>query len=177
MTIPEILSSRFCSHYWNILELLYDICMEINQKQYEKIAKYLPRQRGNVSISNLQLVNAILYLTENAADAPEGRKLLNFTLAKTRRVAIWSWIAHMRRRDSNSYDWLGMESGSSSQTEPERALGLWSGNIQTKKWDKAFLLENKEIQENIHPLWQVGFDVCQVHFIRNDNWYNSVNTL
>ena len=39
--------------------------MEINQEQYEKIAKYLPRQRGNVSMSNLQLVNAILYVTEN----------------------------------------------------------------------------------------------------------------
>lgn len=39
--------------------------MEITQKQYKKIAKYLPRQRGNVSMSNLQLVNAILYVTEN----------------------------------------------------------------------------------------------------------------
>ena len=39
--------------------------MEINQEQYEKIAKYLPRQRGNVSMTNLQLVNAILYVTEN----------------------------------------------------------------------------------------------------------------
>lgn len=39
--------------------------MELNQEQYEKIAKYLPRQRGNVSMSNLQLVNAILYVTEN----------------------------------------------------------------------------------------------------------------
>ncbi|MPN31833.1 hypothetical protein SDC9_179308 [bioreactor metagenome] len=39
--------------------------MEINEKQYAKIAKYLPRQRGNVSMSNLQLINAILYVTEN----------------------------------------------------------------------------------------------------------------
>lgn len=39
--------------------------MEINQEQYEKIVKYLPRQRGNVSMTNLQLVNAILYVTEN----------------------------------------------------------------------------------------------------------------
>ena len=39
--------------------------MKITQKQYKKIAKYLPRQRGNVSMSNLQLVNAILYVTEN----------------------------------------------------------------------------------------------------------------
>jgi transposase len=39
--------------------------MEITTKQYERIAPYLPRQRGNVSMSNLQLVNAILYITEN----------------------------------------------------------------------------------------------------------------
>ena len=39
--------------------------MQITQEQYEKIAKYLPTQRGNVSMSNLQLINAILYVTEN----------------------------------------------------------------------------------------------------------------
>ena len=39
--------------------------MKLNHEQYEKIAKYLPRQRGNVSMSNLELVNAILYVTEN----------------------------------------------------------------------------------------------------------------
>ena len=39
--------------------------MEITQEQYERIEKYLPRQRGNVSMSNLQLINAILYVTEN----------------------------------------------------------------------------------------------------------------
>ena len=39
--------------------------MEITNEQYEKIAPYLPRQRGNVSMSNLQLINAILYVTEN----------------------------------------------------------------------------------------------------------------
>ncbi|OQA82753.1 MAG: hypothetical protein BWY31_03101 [Lentisphaerae bacterium ADurb.Bin242] len=39
--------------------------MELTQLQYEKIAKYLPRQRGNVSMSNHQLVNAILYMAEN----------------------------------------------------------------------------------------------------------------
>ena len=39
--------------------------MQITQEQYEKIAKYLPRQRGNVSMSNLQLIKAILYVTEN----------------------------------------------------------------------------------------------------------------
>ena len=39
--------------------------MEITQAQYERIAPYLPVQRGNVSISNLQVLNAILYVTEH----------------------------------------------------------------------------------------------------------------
>jgi transposase len=39
--------------------------MQITSEQYEQIAQYLPRQRGNVSMSNLKLINAILYITEN----------------------------------------------------------------------------------------------------------------
>ena len=31
--------------------------MELNEQQYEKTAKHLPRQRGNVSMVNLLLVN------------------------------------------------------------------------------------------------------------------------
>ena len=34
-------------------------------EQYQKIEPYLPRQRGNVSMGNHQVVNAILYVTEN----------------------------------------------------------------------------------------------------------------
>ena len=39
--------------------------MEITRQQFEKIKPYLPHQRGNVSMSNHQSVNAILYVTEN----------------------------------------------------------------------------------------------------------------
>lgn len=39
--------------------------MEITQEQYERIEGYLLRQRGNVSMGNLDLINAILYVTEN----------------------------------------------------------------------------------------------------------------
>ena len=39
--------------------------MKITKEQYEKIEKYLPVQRGNVKIDNLQLINAILYVVEN----------------------------------------------------------------------------------------------------------------
>jgi len=38
--------------------------MEITQMQYQQIESFLPRQRGNVSLSNLQVVNAILYMAE-----------------------------------------------------------------------------------------------------------------
>ena len=39
--------------------------MEITIEQYKKIEKYLPVQRGNVSMHNLQLINAIIYIAEN----------------------------------------------------------------------------------------------------------------
>jgi transposase len=39
--------------------------MTITKEQFDLIEPYLPRQRGNVSINNYRLVNAILYVTEN----------------------------------------------------------------------------------------------------------------
>lgn len=39
--------------------------MELTQQQFDRIADCLPRQRGNVSLSNLQLVNALLYVVEH----------------------------------------------------------------------------------------------------------------
>lgn len=39
--------------------------MEITENQYQRIEHCLPRQRGNVSHSNLQILNAILYVTEH----------------------------------------------------------------------------------------------------------------
>jgi transposase len=38
--------------------------MELTPSQYERIADCLPRQRGNVSMTNLQLLNALLYVVE-----------------------------------------------------------------------------------------------------------------
>ena len=38
--------------------------MEITEAQYQRIAPILPVQRGNVSLSNLQVLNAILYVAE-----------------------------------------------------------------------------------------------------------------
>ena len=39
--------------------------MEITEKQYKIIAHCFPRQRGNVSFSNLEVLNAILYVAEH----------------------------------------------------------------------------------------------------------------
>ena len=38
--------------------------MKITESQYPHIAALLPRQRGNVSLGNLQVLNAILYVAE-----------------------------------------------------------------------------------------------------------------
>jgi len=39
--------------------------MEITPAQYQQIESCLPRQKGNVSLSNLQVLNAILYVCEH----------------------------------------------------------------------------------------------------------------
>ena len=39
--------------------------MELTEAQYARIAPHLPVQRGNVRLSNLQVLNAILYVAEH----------------------------------------------------------------------------------------------------------------
>jgi transposase len=39
--------------------------MEISTEQFARIEPYLPRQRGNVSHENLNVINAILFVAEN----------------------------------------------------------------------------------------------------------------
>jgi transposase len=39
--------------------------MEITEAQYQRIASSLPRQRGNVKLNNLQLLNALLFVAEH----------------------------------------------------------------------------------------------------------------
>jgi transposase len=39
--------------------------MEISTEQFARIELYLPRQRGNVSHENLNVINAILFVAEN----------------------------------------------------------------------------------------------------------------
>jgi len=39
--------------------------MQLTEAQFKQIADLLPRQRGNVRLSNLQVMNAILYMAAN----------------------------------------------------------------------------------------------------------------
>jgi len=39
--------------------------VEITESQYQRIADCLPRQRGNVSLPHLRVLNALLYVAEN----------------------------------------------------------------------------------------------------------------
>ena len=39
--------------------------MEITETQYRRIESGLPRQRGNVKVTNLQLLNALLFVAEH----------------------------------------------------------------------------------------------------------------
>ncbi len=39
--------------------------MEITEEQYQRIGPCLPRQRGNVRVTNLQFLNALLYVAEH----------------------------------------------------------------------------------------------------------------
>jgi transposase len=39
--------------------------MELTERQYSRISDCLPRQRGNVSVPNLQVLNAILFVAEH----------------------------------------------------------------------------------------------------------------
>jgi transposase len=39
--------------------------MEITQAQFEQIEHCLPKQRGNVTLSNLSVLNAVLYVAEH----------------------------------------------------------------------------------------------------------------
>ena len=41
--------------------------MQISEAQYQRIEPILPRQRGNVSLSNLSVLNAILYVAEQGS--------------------------------------------------------------------------------------------------------------
>ena len=66
--------------------------MKLTEHQYQRIADCLPRQRGNVSMTNLQLLNALLYVLEHGCKwrglLPE--QLGNWHTTATRAMNRWS---------------------------------------------------------------------------------------
>jgi hypothetical protein len=50
--------------------------MELTADQFARIAPHLPRQRGNVSHENLNVINAILFAAEKAASGWHCRSAL-----------------------------------------------------------------------------------------------------
>ena len=42
--------------------------MEITEQEYRRIESVLPRQRGNVSLSNLTVLNAMLFVAEQGCN-------------------------------------------------------------------------------------------------------------
>jgi hypothetical protein len=47
------------------MRLGYAAGMKLTQEQYDRIAPCFPTQRGNVSLDNLNVINAVLYVLEN----------------------------------------------------------------------------------------------------------------
>lgn len=83
-----------CSLY---LQSSYNKAIEITELQYKKIEKYLPRQRGNVNINNIQLINSSLYVMENGMDGMMRQTVINLGYCppnKNRRNA-WSYDKEM----------------------------------------------------------------------------------
>ena len=58
----EVFDSSACSHKW--IGYWYHARMELTETQYEHIAPLLPLQRGNMRVSKLHVINAILYVAE-----------------------------------------------------------------------------------------------------------------
>jgi transposase len=50
--------------YWRV-SVWHNTRMEITEEQYRQIEHCLPKQRGNVSHTNLRVINAILYVAEH----------------------------------------------------------------------------------------------------------------
>jgi transposase len=71
--------------------------MEITEAQYQRIKDCFPRQRSNISLSDLQVINAILYVAEQGCkwrDLPS--RLANWHTIYTR-MNRWSKAGVLNR--------------------------------------------------------------------------------
>ena len=71
--------------------------MELTEAQYHLIEDCLPRQRGNVSLSNLQVLNAILYVAEQGCKWCALRKRFGRWHTVYTRMSRWSKAGVLHR--------------------------------------------------------------------------------
>ena len=81
--------------------------MQITQEQYENIAKHLPKQRGNVSMSNFQPINAMLHVAENGCEWRALPKTYGNWHTSAFRMNRWSKNGALDRVFAASYKDLG----------------------------------------------------------------------
>jgi transposase len=120
--------------------------MEISEAQYRRIEPILPRQRGNVSMSNLTVLNAILYVAEQgckwrglpgeASDAKAGREL---------RGGIGPWPAPLhlimdRAYEDNETRQLALDFGFIPVVPPK------SNRLEPWQYDKALYRKRHAIE-------------------------------
>jgi transposase len=72
--------------------------MELTETQYARIESCLPRQRGNVSMPNLQVLNAILYVAEQGCKWRGLPKRFGNWHTIYTRMNRWSKFSTRRRR-------------------------------------------------------------------------------
>ena len=95
--------------------------MQLTKEQYQKIEVYLPVQRGNVKMPNLQMLNAILYMAEN------GCKWRNLPY----QFGLWNTIyQRMSRRTKNGVLNRVFEKLEDQMDDPPEALSMDSTSIK-----------------------------------------------
>jgi transposase len=85
--------------------------MEITEEQHERIKDALPVQRGNVRLSNLQVLNAVLYVTEQGC----------------------KWRGLPKRFERWHTIYIRMNGG--------RRTGFWTASSRSCRWNRLLLPE------------------------------------
>ena len=113
--------------------------MKITKRQYEKISEIFPVQRGNVTYSNQQVLNAMLYALENGGKLRQLPKRYGKWNSIYKRVNRWAKegvlklifeFLHTEQITSLSMDVLSLDStiikvhpdgcGAAKKTEPNQ---------------------------------------------------------
>ena len=116
--------------------------MEITQAQYEQIERICPRQRGNVSLCNPQVLNSILYVAEhNCRWRGLPKRFSNWHTICTR-MNGWSKLGVMDRAyEGNETRQLAFDLGFTPVVppHPKRAYTAWH-------YSKAIYKRRNEIE-------------------------------